>query len=325
MDFPMTVLGEIRHLPEKERKLMEKERRSIEEERKSTEERRRLRSNPPDWLVLFRQAEKEHLDLLASKEPVEFPNKHFCSEGRKHQFVPINWEWTCRECGLIIGKVHDPCYDYDCWNSVIVRRQKLSISDRFESFCTRRKITHYDLSAHERCLIEENIQKVCKAEEPKMKSLPNLNILTYQICKRLNIKMDEKLLKIPESKVPHDRCRKVFRTLGWEYTECGRQNKTTAGMSVIEFRYEGFCKRMGITYPMLSVGDRNKIMENIKKVHDAEEPKMKSLPNLSILTYQICKKLDITVDKELLKIPVSKVPHDRCKKVFRTLGWEYIE
>ena len=135
MDFSMTVLGEIRHLPEKERKLMEEERRSIEEERKSMEERRRLGSNPPDWLVLFRQAEKEHLDLLASKEPVEFTDKHFCSEKRKHQLVlmdgewtcseecrdrlvlingewtcseerkhelaPINGEWTCRECGLI--------------------------------------------------------------------------------------------------------------------------------------------------------------------------------------------------------------------------------
>jgi hypothetical protein len=38
MDFPMTVLGEIPHLPEEERKLMEEERRSIEEERKSMEQ-----------------------------------------------------------------------------------------------------------------------------------------------------------------------------------------------------------------------------------------------------------------------------------------------
>ena len=139
----MTVLGEIRHLPGNELKLMEEERKSIEEERKSMEERRksmeerrRLRSNPPDWLVLFRQAKKEHSDLLASEEPVEFPNKHFCSEGRKLQLVPINWEWTCRECGLIIGKVHGPCYDYDCWDSAIMRSQKMSIDDRFESFCT---------------------------------------------------------------------------------------------------------------------------------------------------------------------------------------------
>ena len=201
----------------------------------------------------------------------------------------------------------------------------MSIDDRFESFCIRKSITYYDLSAHERRLIIDDIYKVRDAEKPEGKRLPNLNILTYQICKRLNIKMDEKLLKIPESKVSHDRCRKVFRTLGWEYTECGHQDKTTAGMSVIEFRYEGFCKRMKITYPMLSVGGRNKIMEKIKKVHDAEEPKVNSLPNLSFLTYQICKKLDITVDKELPKIPVSRVPHNRCKKVFQTLGWEYIE
>lgn len=153
--------------------------------------------------------------------------------------------------------------------------------------------------------------------------------------------MDERLLSIPASGSSHDRCKEIFRTLGWEYIEYGCQNKATTknpskaatkktvvkdlNMSDIDFKYEGFCKRMGITYSMLSVKDRSRIMEDIKKVHDAEEPKMKSLPNLNIPTYQVCKRLNITMDEKLLNVPVSRVPHDRCKKVFRTLDWEYIE
>jgi hypothetical protein len=129
--------------------------------------------------------------------------------------------------------------------------------------------------------------------------------------------------------------------LGWEYIEYGCQSKTSTrnpskttakntvvkdlNMSDIDFRYEGFCKRMGITCSMLLVKDRNRIMEDIKKVYDPEEPKMKSLPNLNILTYQACKRLNITMDEKLLNIPVSRAPHDRCRKVFQTLGWEYIE
>ena len=333
MDFPMTVLGDIRHLPEEERKLMEDECRSIEEGRKIAEERRRLGSNPPDWLVLFRQAEKEYSDLLASEEPVEFPNKSFCSEGRKHKLTPINWEWTCRECGLIVDRVYNPCYDYDRWDSVIMRRRKVSIDDKFESFCTKKKITYSDLSVGGRRIVIDDIYKVRNAEKPEGKRLPNLDILTYQICKRHNIRMDEGLLSIPASRVPHDRCKEIFRTLGWEYIECGQQSKAPAketvmkdlSMSDIDFRYEGFCKRMKITYFMLSVKDRSRIVEDIKKLHDAKEPKMRTLPNLNILTYQICKRLNITVNEKLLNIPVSKTPHNRCKKVFQTLGWEYVE
>ena len=58
---------------------------------KLLEEDRWSESYPQDWLVLFRQAEKEYLDLLAlrkpMKEPMKFPNKHFCSEGHKHQLT----------------------------------------------------------------------------------------------------------------------------------------------------------------------------------------------------------------------------------------------
>ena len=187
---------------------------------KLLEEDRRSESYPQDWLVLFRQAEKEYLDLLASKEPMKFPNKHFCSEGHKHQLISVSGERLCCSCGLIAGRVCKPGYGcLDIKNTIRQKENKMSISGRFKSFCTRRKITYFDLSEGEKRLIEGDIQKVRDAEKPERKTLPNFSILTYQICKRLDIEMDEKLLNIPVSKVTHDRCRKVFQTLGWEYAE----------------------------------------------------------------------------------------------------------
>jgi hypothetical protein len=296
---------------------------------------------------LFRQAEKEYLDSLGSEEPEEklmytgVPDEHFCFEGRKHQFIDINGERTCGECGLVSGPTHYVS-EYGCWDRTRMNGpDKTTVGFKFDSFCQRKGITPSYLFGVKTYEVFGDIRKICDAEEPKRKRLPNLNILTYQVCRRLNIKMDEKLLKIPKSRASHDRCKEIFQTLGWEYIEYGCQNKATVknpdtttakktvvkdlNMSDIDFRHEGFCKRMGITYSMLSVKDKSRIMEDIKKVHDAEEPKMKSLPNLSILTYQICKRLGIAIDKKLLKIPVSEVPHDRCKKIFRTLGWEYVE
>ena len=82
---------------------------------------------------------------------------------------------------------------------------------------------------------------------------------------------------------------------------------------------------MKITYFDLPVVERRLIEGDIQEVRDAEKPERKTLPNLSILTYQICKRLDIEIDKKYLKIPVSRASHDRCKKVFQTLGWEYVE
>jgi hypothetical protein len=40
-------------------------------------------------MEIFEIAEKEYLDFIGPKEPepMEFPNGHFCSEGRKHRFV----------------------------------------------------------------------------------------------------------------------------------------------------------------------------------------------------------------------------------------------
>jgi hypothetical protein len=174
----------------------------------------------------FRQAEKEYLDSLGPKKPEEkqvytgVPDKHFCLEGRKHQFINISGERTCNNCELITEPV-PPVSDYGCWDTAKMKAQSKinSISDRFESFCTRRKITYSVLPTYERRLIVRSIQEVYDAEKPKKKTLPNLNILTYQICKRLNIAMDEKLLKIPVSRVPHDRCKEIFQTLGWKYIE----------------------------------------------------------------------------------------------------------
>ena len=90
-------------------------------------------------------------------------------------------------------------------------------SHRFENFCRRRNITDFVLSEVDKFEIITNIEEVYNAEEPKRSRLPNLNILTYQMCKRLNIEIDESLLKIPKGKIPHDRCKKIFQTLGWRY------------------------------------------------------------------------------------------------------------
>jgi hypothetical protein len=89
--------------------------------------------------------------------------------------------------------------------------------------------------------------------------------------------------------------------------------------------YENFCYKRNITDFVLSGKEKNEIVKNIKKVYDAEEPQKRRLPNLNILTYQICNRLDIEIDETLLKIPKSRVFHNRCKKIFQALGWEYIE
>ena len=125
---------------------------------------------------------------------------------------------TCDSCGLETNPVFVP--GYNCWDTAIPRGQdKSSISHRYDNFCCKRNITDFVLSGEEKYEIVKNIKKVYDAEEPKGSRLPNLNILTYQICKRLNIEIDESLLKIPKGNVPHDRCKKIFQTLGWEYFE----------------------------------------------------------------------------------------------------------
>jgi hypothetical protein len=197
--------------------------------------------------------EKPEKKLVYTREP----DKHFFFEGREHQFKSISGERTCNNCGLVSGPI-SLVSEYGCWKRAIKKYQnkaivknpdtttvknpdttiaknpdtavvknlntriqsKTDISFKYESFCVRRNIPNSVLSVRDRSRIVENIRKIDDAEKPRKKTLPNLNILTYQICKRLNIAMDEKLLnKFPESEVPHDRCRKIFQTLGWKYIE----------------------------------------------------------------------------------------------------------
>jgi hypothetical protein len=125
---------------------------------------------------------------------------------------------TCDSCGLETNPVF--VSKYNCWDTAIPRDQdKSSISHRYKNFCRRRNITDFVLSGGDKFKIAECIREVYNAEEPKGSRLPNLNILTYQICKRLNIEIDEFLLKIPKGRIPHDLCKKIFQTLGWEYFE----------------------------------------------------------------------------------------------------------
>jgi hypothetical protein len=68
-------------------------------------------------MELLEIAEKEYLDSLGPKEPepVEFPNKHFCSEGCEHRFVKVDGERTCNKCGLVSGPTHYVS-EYGCWD-----------------------------------------------------------------------------------------------------------------------------------------------------------------------------------------------------------------
>ena len=160
-------------------------------------------------MVLFRQAEKEYLEYVKQQSgaqaceqqaDTEVPNQQFCFEGRKHQFININGIRTCNDCGLVSGPVFVP--GYNCWDRAAMRGpDKSSVSHRYENFCRRRNITDFVLSEGDKFEIIKNIEEVYNAEEPKGSRLPNLNILTYQMCKRLNIEIDETLLNLRFRKV----------------------------------------------------------------------------------------------------------------------------
>ena len=160
---------------------------------------------------LFGQAEKEYLDFIGSEESdsiqhpnEEVPNRKLCFEGRKHQFININGEKTCNECGLVSGPVPFVS-EYGCWNRAVMKGpDRSSISYRYENFFRRRNITDWG----DKFKIAKCIREVYNAEEPKKGRLPNLNILTYQICKRLNIEIDESLLKV---RFPTIGVRRYFR------------------------------------------------------------------------------------------------------------------
>jgi hypothetical protein len=175
---------------------------------------------------LFRQAEKEYLDSTGPEEPdsiqhtdEEVPNQKLCFGGVKHQFINIGGERTCNECVLVSG-LTSHVSEYGCWNRARMNGpDRSSVTFKFNSFCQRKNITAYSLLGGRTREVLENIKKICEAEEPKGKRLPNLNILTYQVCRRLGVEIDESLLKIPKGKIPHDRCKKIFKTLDWEYVE----------------------------------------------------------------------------------------------------------
>ena len=168
----------------------------------------------------FRIAEKEYLDSLGPREPepVEFPNERSCSEGCEHQFIGIDWERTCRECGLMVGRTR--CVpEYGYWNRVIMKSKSATIESKVYGFIKRKGVSGYELFGEGSFDIINKIVNICDKEEPKGKRLPNLNIMSYQVCKLLGVDVNESLLKIPKGKVPHDRCRKLFQKLGFKYTE----------------------------------------------------------------------------------------------------------
>jgi hypothetical protein len=168
----------------------------------------------------FRIAEKEFLDSLGPKEPepVEFPNKHFCSEGRKHQLIDIDGGRTCHECGLIVDRTHYVS-GYGCWDRAIMRSKPATLESKVYGFIKRKGVSEYELFAKGSSDVINRIVAVCESEKPKGKGLPNLNIISYQVCKRLGVEAGWSLLKIPRCKAPHNRCRKIFEALGWDYVE----------------------------------------------------------------------------------------------------------
>ena len=143
---------------------------------------------------LFEIAEKEYLDSIGPEDPdppqhrsVEVPNSRLCFGGLKHQFININDESTCNECGLVSGPT-PYVSEYGCWDRAGVNSpDRSSISFKFDSFCKRKNITAYGLFGGRTREVLKIIEKVCDAEKPRGKRLPNLNILTYQVCRRLGV------------------------------------------------------------------------------------------------------------------------------------------
>jgi hypothetical protein len=183
---------------------------------------RKRSKNMDSFEIVYR----EYLDSISQEKPdlpqhpsEEVPNQKFCFEGHKHQFINIGGERTCNECGLVSG-LTSHVSEYECWNRARMNGpDRSSVTFKFDSFCQRKNITAYSLLGGRTREVLENIENICDAEKPKRKRLPNLNILTYQVCKRLGVEIDKSLLKIPKGKIPHDRCKKIFQTLGWDYFE----------------------------------------------------------------------------------------------------------
>ena len=127
---------------------------------------------------------------------MEFPNKHFCSEGREHRFVEVDGERTCNECGLVSGPTHYVA-EYGCWDRAIMKRpyKEATTYSKVVGFIKRKGVILYDLFGERSFEVINEIVLICDAEKPRGKRLPNLNILSYQVCKWLGVEIDKTLLK----------------------------------------------------------------------------------------------------------------------------------
>ena len=96
-------------------------------------------------MELFEIAYKEYLDSIGQEglDPPEnpdeeVPNRRLCFGGLKHQFICIDGEWTCNECGLVFSPT-PPVSEYGCWDRAGVDGpDRCSVSFKFDSFCQRK-------------------------------------------------------------------------------------------------------------------------------------------------------------------------------------------
>jgi hypothetical protein len=128
-------------------------------------------------MKLFDIAEKEYLDFLASKEPVEFPNERFCSEGCEHQFIGINGKRTCCKCGLEVGRIRYVS-EYGCWDRTIMRCKPASVESKVYGFIKRKGVSGYELFGRGSSYVVNRIVSVCESEKSNGGRLPNL-VITY--------------------------------------------------------------------------------------------------------------------------------------------------
>ena len=92
--------------------------------------------------------------------------------------------------------------EYGCWDRARMNGpDKSSVSFRYDSFCQKKNITACGLLGGRTREVLEIIE-VCEAEKPRGKRLPNLNILTYQVCRRLNVEIESLYLRFLRGRFP---------------------------------------------------------------------------------------------------------------------------
>jgi hypothetical protein len=128
-------------------------------------------------MELLKIAEKEYLDYLGPKEPepMNFPNKHFCSEGRKHCLVEVDGQRTCNDCGLVVGPTHYVS-EYGCWDRAIMKRpyKEATTRSKFLCFVKRKGVLSCDLFGSRVSEVINEIVMICDAERPKGRGFPIL-------------------------------------------------------------------------------------------------------------------------------------------------------